>query len=242
VFSALVLVVSLAAGMIASTAGFGIGSLLTPVFGLQVSTRVAVAAVSIPHLIGTAWRFWLMRASVDRRVLQTFGLTSAAGGLAGALLQHWTDGRLLTIVFGSVLIFVAFVELTGLSRRMRFHGMAAWMAGAFSGMLGGLVGNQGGIRAAVLLGFDVQREAFVASATAVGLIVDGARMPIYLITEGRAIVAMWPIVVLSTVGVVLGTIFGKQVLVRVPERRFRAMVAMLIAALGVAMLIKGLRS
>ena len=36
-----------------------------------------------------------------------------------------------------------------------------------------------------MLGFDVPRHAFVATATAVGLIVDGARMPVYLVTEGE---------------------------------------------------------
>ncbi len=240
-FDALVLIVSVAAGAIASVAGFGIGSLLTPTFGLRVSTQVAVAAVSVPHLVGTAWRFRLIRASVDRRVLLGFGLTSAAGGLTGALLQRWTDGAWLTTIFGSILLFVAIAELTGLSRRMRFHAAAAWIAGALSGTLGGLVGNQGGIRAAALLGFNVRKEAFVATATAAGLIVDGARMPVYLITQRSEVLAIWPTVVISTMGVVAGTIFGKRALARVPENSFRSVVAMLLGVLGLAMLIKGLR-
>ena len=134
-FAALVFAVSLAAAAIASVTGFGIGSLLTPTFGLRVATNVAVAAVSVPHLAGTALRFWLMRSEVDRRVVVSFGLTSAAGGLTGALLQRWAGHTRLTIVFGSVLLFVAASELTGLSRRMRFHGAAAWIAGALSGVL-----------------------------------------------------------------------------------------------------------
>ena len=44
---------SIAASMIAAVTGFGIGSLLTPVLALQVGTRLAVAAVAIPHFIGT---------------------------------------------------------------------------------------------------------------------------------------------------------------------------------------------
>ena len=44
-----------------------------------------------------------------------------------------------------------------------FHGWAAWIAGAMSGFLGGLVGNQGGIRTAAMLGFEVPRQAFVAT-------------------------------------------------------------------------------
>jgi hypothetical protein len=134
------------AGGVASVAGFGIGSLLTPLLVTHVTTKVAVAAVAIPHVIGTAARLWLLRGEVDRHLLVRFGLTSAAGGLAGALLQGQTTSAGLTIVFGVLLLFVAASELTGLSKRMRFRGPAAWIAGALSGLLGGLVGNQGGIR------------------------------------------------------------------------------------------------
>ena len=110
-------------------------------------------------------------------------MPSAVGGLTGALLHGWASSPWLTVLFGSLLLFVAASELTGLSRRMRFHGPIAWIAGALSGVLGGLVGNQGGIRSAALLGIDLPKRSFVATATAAGLIVDGPRMPVYLATE-----------------------------------------------------------
>lgn len=104
---ALVIVVALVAGGIAAVTGFGIGSLLTPVLALQVDTRLAVAAVSIPHVIGTALRLWLLEGGVDRRVFWNFGLTSAAGGLTGAMLHNWASNRWLTVVFGALLLFAA---------------------------------------------------------------------------------------------------------------------------------------
>ena len=135
-------------------------------------------------------------------MLFSFGLTSAAGGLCGALLHEWASTDGLTLVFGALLLFVATSELTGLSKRMRFRGAAAWIAGALSGLLGGLVGNQGGIRSAAMLGVDLPRQAFVGTATAVALIVDGARLPVYLATTGPEMLAMWPTVTAATAGVV----------------------------------------
>ncbi|HKO01037.1 MAG TPA: hypothetical protein VJ032_05065, partial [Thermoanaerobaculia bacterium] len=73
-FDLLAFAVALLAGSIASVAGFGIGSILTPFLGLQIGVKLAVAAVSIPHVIGTAIRFWTLRDKLDRRVLGTFGL------------------------------------------------------------------------------------------------------------------------------------------------------------------------
>ena len=204
IFETLVIVVATVAGGIAAVTGFGIGSLLTPLLALQVDTRLAVAAVSVPHVIGTALRFWLLKGGVDRRVFWSFGLTSAAGGLAGALLQTWAGNRWLTVVFGVLLLSAAVTQVTGLARRMRFHGSVAWLAGALSGLLGGLVGNQGGIRSAALLGFDLPKETFVGTATAVALLVDGARMPIYVGTQHSELVAMWPSIALATVGVIVG--------------------------------------
>ena len=105
------------------------------------------------------------------------------GRWAGALLHAYASNRALAVVFACLLLFVGLSELTGLMSNVRFGRRAAWIAGAISGMFGGLVGNQGGIRSAALLAFDADKETFVATATAVGLIVDAARMPVYLVVE-----------------------------------------------------------
>jgi uncharacterized protein len=235
-YDAFVLIVSVLAAAVASITGFGIGSLLTPTLGVATGTKVAVALVSIPHFVGTAIRFAMLRASVDRRVLWRFGVASAAGGLAGALLHGSLGSPWLSAVFGLLLLFVAASELTGLARRMQFHGGVSMIAGALSGLLGGLVGNQGGIRSAALLGFDLPKRTFVATATAVGLMVDLARMPVYLAMEGNQILEVWQMAAVATAGVIVGTLFGGRLLSRVPEAKFRIIVAVILAALGVWML------
>jgi uncharacterized membrane protein YfcA len=240
-FDVTTLIVSVIAGAVSAVTGFGIGSLLTPVLALTIDTRIAVAAVSIPHLVGTSLRFWL-RHGIDRRVLWSFGLTSAAGGLAGAALQGLASNRWLNVVFGILLLFAAVSEMTGLARRMRFSGFVAWIAGALSGLLGGLVGNQGGIRSAALLGFDLSKEKFVGTATAIALFVDGARVPVYLARQHADMAALWPWMLVATIGVIAGTVFGSKVLVRVPEVWFHRVLAMVLAVLGIAMLARGLRT
>jgi uncharacterized protein len=234
--------VSVIAGAVAAVTGFGIGSLLTPVLALSVDTRVAVAAVSIPHVVGTAVRFWLLQGGVDRRVLWSFGLTSAAGGLAGAALYSVASNRWLNVVFGVLLLFAAASEVTGLARRMHFRGWVAWTAGGLSGLLGGLVGNQGGIRSAALLGFDLPKEKFVGTATAIALFVDGARLPIYLANQGADMLTLWQWIALGTVGVVAGTVIGTRLLTRVPEVWFRRVLALVLMVLGSIMLIRGLHT
>jgi uncharacterized protein len=229
------------AGAIASIAGFGIGSVLTPVLSLRVDVRVAIAAVSLPHFAATLVRLYLIRMHIDRRVLLGFGVTSAIGGLIGALLQAVVQSVILTLVFGALLVFVGIGSLTGLARRLRFSGRkTALVGGALSGLLGGLVGNQGGIRTAALLGFDVDKEAFVATATAVAIVVDGARIPVYVATRGADLARLAPLIALLAAGAVIGTFAGGWALRRIPEPVFRRVVGLLLLVLGIYTLARAL--
>jgi uncharacterized membrane protein YfcA len=234
-FAILLALAGFVAGGIASVAGFGIGSVLTPLLALQTGTKLAVAAVSIPHAAATAVRLWLLRRSIDRRVLWNFGVTSAAGGLCGALLHSFASSAILTALLGGLLILAGIMGLTRFTERLKLSRPVAAVAGALSGLLGGMVGNQGGIRSAAMLGFQVPRHAFVATATATALIVDAVRMPVYLATEVGQILAIWPVVLAATVGCLLGTLAGGQLLRRIPETLFRRLVSALVVGLGLFM-------
>ena len=241
IFSVFVLLVAALAGGVAAVSGFGIGSLLTPLFAGRYGAKLAVAIVSVPHLVATAARFFGLRQHLDRRVFLNFGILSAAGGLLGALLNARANSPMLAIVFGGLLIFAGISGLTGFIDRMHFGRRMAWVAGALSGFFGGLVGNQGGIRSAALLGFDIRKETLVATATAVALMVDGARMPVYLTLETKGVLSAWPVLVTSVIGVLLGTFWGVRLLRRIREEMFRKLLNLLILGLGIYMVAHGVK-
>ena len=92
-------------------------------------------------------------------------LMGATSVIAGAIasIVGFGIGSILTpllslrigLVYAALLILAGVSSLTSYSRKMRFGSKAAWIAGGISGVLGGLVGNQGGIRSTALL---VHRE------------------------------------------------------------------------------------
>jgi len=102
-----------------------------------------------------------------------------------------------------------------------------------------MVGNQGGIRTAALLGFEVPKESFVATATAIGLFVDGARLPVYLATQWRDMLHVWPLIVVATIAVVVGTALGTRVLGRLQQATFRRIIGALLIVLGIYMAVAG---
>jgi uncharacterized protein len=238
VFSLLLAMVAVISGAIASLAGFGIGSLLTPVLALKTGISLAVAGVSIAHFFGTALRFFLLRRFLSRKVLINFGLTSAAGGLIGALLHNTFQNTVLTIIFGCLLILAGILGITGFSDKFRLKGPIVWFAGAVSGLFGGLVGNQGGIRSAALFGFKLNKNQFVATATGIALMVDAARVPVYLAVQWSQIVSIWPFILIMALGVIIGTLGGKKLLEKLPERVFNKTVAAVILLVGILVLIE----
>ena len=107
--------------------------------------------------------------------------------------------------------------------------------GILSGFFGGLVGNQGGIRAAALLGFQLEPRRLVATATASALLVDAARVPIYLWSQGGAIADGARFWIAGGGGVAVGTLIGVPVLCRIPEEAYRRLVGALLFILGISL-------
>ena len=235
-FDLAVALVGVVAGAVAAIAGFGVGSLLTPLLTTRFDAKLAVALVAIPHAIATAVRLWRLRRDISWAVLRTFGLASALGGLAGAYVFTQVAGEVLARLLGVLLIVVGTAELIGLTPRLRLHGGWAFGAGALSGLFGGMVGNQGGVRSAGLLAFDLAPRAFVATAAAIALVVDAVRIPMYLWDEGARVATAAPLVMIATFGVVIGTFAGTHALMRLPPRTFRRVIGVVLLALGVWLL------
>jgi len=237
---ALSITVAIVAGGLASVAGFGIGSLLTPVLALTLGIKLAVAVVAIPHFAATAVRLWTLRRHVDRHIFGRFGLASALGGLVGALALTYVSTAHLVILFGILLVSAGLGAATGWTDRFGLRGHWQLGAGVMSGLLGGIVGNRGGIRSAALLSTNLDKKSLVATGTAIALLVDISRTAIYFATQGHDIVSHWPLVLWMCAGVVCGTLLGRRVLLRVPETLFRRIVGSVILLLGLYMVYRGI--
>jgi len=237
VFFIAVFIVAILSGATATVVGFGIGSLMTPLLAVKFGTTTAVALVTLPHAAATAVRCWRWRAHVHRMVLVRFGLLSGGGALAGALIYTRLGPGALTRVLGGLLLLTAVAQLTGWTSRWQPRGPLVAVFGLLSGFFGGIAGNQGGLRSAALTAFGLPPLGFVATATATGLLVDAARTPVYLWYSWRVMFELWAPIVVATVGVLIGTIFGERMLLGLSPRRFGQTIGVAIGALGIWMLV-----
>jgi uncharacterized membrane protein YfcA len=232
-FFAILLAVGILSGATAAIIGFGIGSLLTPFLLTRLEPHLAIGVVALPHLIATGIRYVHHRQFVNRTVLLRFGVPSAAGGLLGAVLQGTFRSNALVSVLAIVLIMTGVANLTRGFGGWRPGSLVAGVLGLLSGIFGGLVGNQGGLRAAGLTAFALEPRPYIATATAVALLIDAARTPIYLARGAEALVGLAAPIAVATVGCVAGTILGERVFFRIPADRYRTLVGAAVIALGV---------
>ncbi len=156
--------------------------------------------------------------------------------LLGSLMRARSGDLALTWVQAVLLLFAGFIGLMGHADRFRFGPKLAYAVGALSGTFGGLVGNQSGLRSAAMLGLKVEREAFVATATATALLVDVVRIPVYFATDHAGILAAWPIAAVILAGVIPGTLAGERLLWSIPKSKFRRVVAALLIAFAVSLI------
>ena len=235
-FEFFAVLIAFGAGITATISGFGIGSLITPLLSLAYDMRIAIILAAIPHALATALRFGLIYKNLDHRLFLRFGLASAAGGLCGAGIQTVLQEDWLSCTLGVLLLLAGFTGLTKKSWKWRHQ--TSTFGGFLSGIFGGLVGNQGGIRAAALLNLDLEKKTFVAVSTASALIVDAARLPLYLYSGSSEIAAEWRLIILLCASAAAGTFAGMALLKKINDTHFKKTISFLLLALGIFILAK----
>ncbi|MDA8910742.1 TSUP family transporter, partial [Crocinitomicaceae bacterium] len=85
----LICFISFMASVLTFFSGFGLGTMLLPVFCLFMPVELAVLATAVVHLLNNALKFFLIRKMIDRSVLLSFGISAVCAAFVGALLQDY---------------------------------------------------------------------------------------------------------------------------------------------------------
>lgn len=249
-------IISLLTAGVTLFSGFGLGTILMPVFALFFPVPLAIAATAIVHFANNVFKFGLMAKQADWRVVARFGLPAAGAAIAGASLLTWFDRlpalascvlagstyEITTVkaVIGALIIVFAILELWPRFHKLAFPSRWLPFGGALSGFFGGLSGNQGALRSAFLLKVGLRKEAFVATGVASAVIVDAVRLFVYgagFLSEDliRSRELLAPIAV-GTVCAFIGSFVGKRILQKITLRAVQAIVAVAMLLIGTCLL------
>lgn len=187
--------VAFVASVLTFFSGFGLGTLLMPVFGLFFPIKLSIALTAIVHLFNNLLKLRLVGKYADRRTILEFGIPAIFSAVVGAWLLgelsdipstvsysflnnefhiHWVNLIISILIIG----FTLFELMPGL-RSIEFNSKFLLLGGILSGFLGGLSGHQGALRSAFLTRMGLSKESFIGTGVVFACFVDLARMGIY---------------------------------------------------------------
>ena len=238
--------------------GFGLGTLMLPVFALFFPVELAVVATALVHGANNVFKVALLGRHADREVVLKFGLPAIAAAVLGAAALGWfaQAGSSISVVVnertvveitpvkgvvGLLMIGFALFELLPRFQHLEFERRWLPLGGLLSGFFGGLSGHQGALRSAFLAKAGLTTQGFVGSNAVIGFAVDLTRIGVYLSLFAGAGVATgsfggWPLVVTGAVAAFAGVLVGKRFLHKVTMKSVRALVAALLLGVGFALL------
>ena len=150
------------------------------------------------------------------------------------------SNRWLLLVLGLLLVGTGVANLTRDFGGWKPKPIVASVLGLFSGIFGGLAGNQGGLRAVGLAAFTLEPRAFLATSTAVALLVDLARTPIYLVRSGTELLPFAGQMGIASAGCLLGTVLGERLFLGLSPEQYRVWVGGAVSALGLWLCVRAL--
>ncbi len=236
--------------------GFGLGTLLMPVFALFFSLEAAVAATAVVHCANNLFKLLVVGKHADRQLVMRFGLPAIIAAMAGAFCLGWfaqfhqsyeysigTHVAAITPLklIMAILIFIfALFELLPKWRDKKFDRKYLAVGGLLSGFFGGLSGHQGALRSAFLVKVGMTKETFVATNAMIACFVDIARMTAYLglvlfSQENFLELNQWPLVVCGMIAAFIGVMIGKRYLEKVTMTMIQKLTGILLIAIAMAL-------
>jgi uncharacterized membrane protein YfcA len=245
--------------------GFGLGTILLPVFSIFFDLPVAIAATAIVHLANNIFKFILVRKDIDRKVLLKFGIPAlifaAIGGwlltqfshfetiMTYSLGSHTFQITYMNLVIGCLMIFFAWFDLSPRFKNLSIDSKHLPYGGILSGFFGGLSGHQGAFRSAFLSKSGLTKEEFIGTSNAIALIIDLTRIPIYmgvLVLNSTTNFDLWgaldegsTLLIIGIIFAFIGTYVGKKLVKKTTIIGVRRLVGLLLFVMG-ALLISGI--
>jgi uncharacterized membrane protein YfcA len=269
-FTLLVALGSVAAGFLGALTGLGGGVVIVPLlalgFGVDIRYAIGASLVSVIATSSGAAAAYVKEGFTNIRIGMFLEVATTFGALAGAYLGSQVSGAAVAVVFGAVLLVSAYLsgrrqsatnvsdQPDPLAVRLRLDGAVPTPRGPqpyhvrrvplgfammfLAGVLSGLLGIGSG--AFKVLAMDqAMRIPFKVSTTTSNFMIGvtaAASAGLYLgrgyIDPGLAMPVM--------LGVLLGSVCGARLLPGARPRVLRLVFALVIVALGIEMIYKGL--
>lgn len=175
--------------------GFGLGTVLLPVFAIFFPLPIAIAATAVVHLVNSLFKLAIVGKLANLKIALLFGIPAAIFSAIGAFMlvkiANWTPFykyyignheckiTAIGLVVGILILLVSIFELSSKLSKVSFSSKYIPLGGVISGFFGGISGNQGAFRSAFLIKSVRDKEEYIGTTVISSIFVDTIRLIVY---------------------------------------------------------------
>lgn len=232
--------------------GFGLGTILLPVFAIFFPIELAVALTGVVHFFNNVFKLVLVGKNANKKVLLHFGIPAIMAAFLGAyILISITDLKplyiynfgdrffeitIVKLVISILLIVFAIIELTPFFNALNFGKKLLPFGGFLSGFFGGLSGHQGALRSAFLINAGLTKETFIGTAVVISCFVDFTRLSVYSTRFFESgLDENITLIISATLSAIIGAVIGNKLLKKVTLKFIQKLIAILLIVVSIAL-------
>lgn len=233
----LLAVLTVVASAIGTITGFGTSTMMVPVLVAFFPLPQALLLVGVIHWFGDVWKMLLFRGGARWRLVLLFGVPGILATVVGGMLVFQAPEGLLRQLLGAFLLaYVVFLFVKGRFKLPQTTATAL-AGGGLYGLFAGIFGVGGAVRGAFLTAYDLPKAVYIFTSGAIGLAVDTVRLGTYL-AQGATLDdrLLWGLLLFIPASLA-GAKLAKGVAERIPQERFRTVVAAVLALVALQLLL-----
>jgi len=232
--------------------GFGLGTILLPVFAIFFPVEIAIALTGVVHFSNNLFKIVLVGKNTDKSVLIRFGFPAILASFFGAwlllkitvlpsILQYQMWGKEFEItpvklIIAILLIVFSILEIAPSFQKIQFGRNKLVFGGILSGFFGGLTGIQGAIRSAFLIKSGLSKEAYIATGVVIACLVDFTRLSVYASRfTASNLHENLTLLISATLAAVTGAFIGSRLLKKITLRFIQVLVAIMLMLISFAL-------
>jgi uncharacterized protein len=238
-FIILLCLIALLAGFIQGLSGFGSVLVALPLMVLFLDLKMAVPLVSIWGMTINTILVVQLRAHLRRRNILPLIIAAMPGIPVGVYFLKYADARFMQMLLGGLLVIFSLYFLWSGGRTRKLSVAWLYVAGFFSGFLGGSLAMSG---PPVIISTALQPwDKDEIKSTLIGyFFLSGLIIVLAQAISGLVTTTVLTVGVISIPFVILGVILGSRLYRRLATDRYRQVVVGLITLLGLLTVVKAL--
>lgn len=244
--------VAFVASLLTFFSGFGLGTILLPIFAFWFPIDLSVALTAVVHFMNNIFKLVLLGKHASKTVVIRFGIPAVISAFVGAAILHRVSDlkpllnyeifsktiEVTPVKLTIAILMIAFTlfEIIPRLKNLQVGPKYLSVGGVLSGFFGGLSGHQGALRSAFLIRVGLTKESFIATGTVIACLIDLTRIGVYSghfskqgFSEGTAIT------ISATLAAFLGAYVGNKVLHKVTVGTVQALVSIGLCVLAIAL-------